>query len=88
MVEVFIPASLRSLTDGTRSVKMNVTTVREAVDQLEGLYPGIKQRLCANDRLHPALAVAIDSRICGKGLLETLPPNSELHFIPAVSGGA
>ena len=87
MAQVFIPASLRKLTNGVRSVTLSAGTVREAINQLEEQFPGIRSRLCSQDRLRPEISVAIDSRICDRGLLEKLPDECEIHFIPSVSGG-
>ena len=87
MVTVHIPAVLRTMTLGDTLVRMEAANVREVVEQLEVRYPGIRQRLCDGDRLKPGLAVAIDSRIHSRGLLEPLSPGCEVHFLPAVSGG-
>lgn len=87
MAKVFIPASLRPLADGQRSVELAGATVREVVLQLESLYPGIVGRLREGDTLRPGLAVSIDSGISNLGLRQTLPPGCEVHFIPTVGGG-
>jgi molybdopterin synthase sulfur carrier subunit len=87
MVQVFIPASLRPLADGQRSVELAGNTVRDVVLQLESRYPGLIERLREGDSLRPGLAVSIDSGISNLGLRQTLPPGCEVHFIPTVGGG-
>jgi len=86
-VRLFIPASLRSLTDGTQQFDVEAGTVRAAIEVVSEQYPKLLDRLIENDALRPGLAVAIDSRIHSHGLLEPLHDGCELHFVPAVSGG-
>ena len=62
-------------------------TVREVIDNLDKKFPGIKDRLCENDRIRPNIAVAVNSEIVATGLRKQVDPDSEVHFIPAVSGG-
>ncbi|MEW4487336.1 MoaD/ThiS family protein [Thalassoglobus sp. JC818] len=87
MATVFIPTSLRSLSGGVRSIDTDAGNVREVIDQLEAQFPGMRDRLCENGGLKKGIAVAIDSRVCSHGLLEQVPPDSEVHFVPGVSGG-
>jgi molybdopterin converting factor small subunit len=62
-------------------------TVRQIIDALEAAYPGIKARLCDANGLRPGLAVAVDSEIARLGLSQAVAEESEVHFLPAVSGG-
>ena len=62
-------------------------TVRQLIDELERKFPGIRDRLCVDGQLKPGIAVAIDSRISSIGLVETVGADSEVHFVPTVSGG-
>ncbi len=87
MPTVFIPPSLRRLTEGVDRIELSATTVREIVSALEEKFPGIRQRLCDGDHLRPGLAVAVDSRISDLGLLQRVEANSEVHFVSAVGGG-
>lgn len=87
MAQVFIPASLRTLTDGTRVIQLSEETVRDLVLALEARYPALVGRLRDGDSLCPGLCVAIDSKICLRGLLETVPRDCEVHFLPTISGG-
>ncbi len=87
MPVVFIPALLRDLTGGVESLEVPGGTVREAIDQLEASYPGVKERLYDGDRLRPGIAVAVDGAISRKRLRHRLEAGSEVHFLPAISGG-
>ena len=86
MVRVFIPASLRQLTDDQSTVDIVATTLREAIDALEDRCPGIRQRLCEGDGLTPTLQVAIDDTMTRR-MSAPLKPDSEIHFLPSIGGG-
>jgi molybdopterin converting factor small subunit len=84
---VWIPSLLRDLTQGQETVRVPGGTVRQIIDALERRYPGIKDRLCQGGRLRPGIAVAVDGQVASLGLLQMVGPDSEVHFLPAVSGG-
>jgi len=86
-VTVWIPSLLRDLTGGRETVRVDGKTVRQVIEALERLYPGIKQRLCDGDTLRPGIAVAVDTQIAPLGLLQPVREGGEVHFLPAVSGG-
>jgi molybdopterin synthase sulfur carrier subunit len=88
MALVFIPPLLRDLTGGRDNMSAPGATVRQVIDSLERLHPGIRQRLCPGDVLKPGLAVIVDSQVARLGLLEPVGPDSEVHFLPAIAGGA
>ncbi len=77
----------RDLTNGQETVVAEGETVGEVVDQLEQAFPGMAARLCAEGQLRPHIAVAINGEVTRRGLRERLTEPSELHFIPALSGG-
>ena len=87
MPKVFIPPLLRSLTDGFQIVDVPGDTVKEVVNHLDSRYPGLQQRLCDGDRIHPGLSLTIDDRISSLGLAQRVTPDSEVHFLPAIGGG-
>jgi molybdopterin synthase sulfur carrier subunit len=87
MATVWIPALLRHLTHGRESLQVQGGTVRQIIDNLEILYPGIKQRLCDGDELRRGMAVAVDSQLAQGGLAQAVPEGSEVHFVPSISGG-
>ena len=87
MVKVFIPPLMRELTSGQDQVEATGSSVRRIIDDLDQRYPGLKARLCAGDTLRPGLAVAVNGHVSSLGLLQKVPDESELHFLPAVGGG-
>ena len=88
MATVWIPSLLRAFTQGEESVQVEGSSVRQIIDNLEVRYPGIKDRLCDGAELRRGIAVAIDSQIALAGMLAPVADNSEVHFVPAISGGA
>lgn len=87
MARVFIPPQLRDLTGGAGEVTAEGATVREVIDWLESQYPGLRDRLCRNGELAPALQVSVDHVMSQRGLRAKVGPNSEIHFLPAFGGG-
>jgi len=41
----------------------------------------------ADDDVAPGIAVAINDQVSQMGLMEPVPPDAEVHFLPAISGG-
>ena len=78
---------LQLLTGGVKQVEVEARNVRQLVDQLDGLYPGMKDRLVDEGQIRSNLAVSIDGEIARLGLMERLKQNSEVHFVPAIGGG-
>jgi len=62
-------------------------TLRELVDNLESAYPGTRSHLIEDDRLKPGLAAIVGHVATRRGLLQKLEPDTEVHFITAISGG-
>ena len=87
MATVFIPTMLQNLAGGVKQVDIQGTNLRQILDRLEELYPGMKPSLMDGGRIRPSLSVAIDGEISRMGLLEKVGESSEVHFIPAVGGG-
>jgi len=84
---VFIPARLRRLTGGSERVAARGKTVLDIVDDVERRFPGFRAAVVEGDDVAPALAVAIDGDVVTGGLREPVGESSEVHFIPALSGG-
>jgi molybdopterin synthase sulfur carrier subunit len=84
---VAIPSLLRNLTNGEESITVPGTTIREVIDNLEERYPGMKARLCEDDRLKPGLAIYINGLLTRGSILESVDVDAEIHFLPAMGGG-
>jgi len=87
MATVFIPSLLQKLTDGSEVVDVSGSTVRQIVDGLENMHPGIKARLVDGFKIKPNISVAIDGEVSPLGMLEKVGEDSEVHFLPAIGGG-
>jgi len=86
MALVFIPAMLQTLTAGVTQVHIVGRTVRDIIHTLEERFPGIKDRLLQGGDLRPDIAVAVDGEMA-LDLFERVRDESEVHFIPPISGG-
>lgn len=85
--DVWIPALHRDLTDGMETVQVGGDSVGAVIAALEARFPGIEARLCEDGRMRPYIAVSVNSEISQRGVRERLSAPSEIHFIPALSGG-
>jgi molybdopterin synthase sulfur carrier subunit len=88
MAQVWIPALLRDLTGGRDTVRVPGTRVRQLIDELDRLYPGMRGRLCDAEGLKSGLAVVVDGEVARLGWLQPVGPDSEVHFLPAIGGGS
>jgi molybdopterin synthase sulfur carrier subunit len=87
MATVYIPSLLRDLTDGQEIVHAPGQTVGQLIESLECVYPGIKARICDGDMLRPGIALVVGTELSRQGMRHPLTEQSEVHFLPAVSGG-
>ena len=87
MATVFIPPLLRELTGGQTRLSIPGESVREIIAELEKRFPGIEGRLCEGRLIRPGMAVVVDSEVSTAGLRHKLSEASEVHFLPAISGG-
>ena len=87
MATVFIPAAIADLADGLEQIEAAGSTVGEVIDNLLAAAPALRERLLDGDTLKSNLAVAIDGEIGALGMRESVEPDSEIHFVAAISGG-
>ncbi|WP_417384298.1 MoaD/ThiS family protein [Gimesia sp.] len=87
MPRLFIPPLLKPYCKGATEAIVEGTTVREAVESLDEMYPGVKERLCPEDTLRAGLSVTVDQNVTPRGLSEKVTAESEIHFLPAIGGG-
>jgi molybdopterin synthase sulfur carrier subunit len=87
VANVWIPTTIRELTNGQQQVRVDGNTIREIIDNLDFLFPGIKNKLCNNGQMLPGIAIIVDGVSGGMGMLEQVMENSEVHFLPAIGGG-
>ncbi len=84
---VYIPPLLKSLTNGQEIVEVSGTNVREVIQAVEAIYPGFAARICDGDGLRSGLSVTVGTKLATNGLREVVDADSEVHFLPAISGG-
>ena len=86
-ITVILPRSLVSLIPGTsRSTEIEARSVAEAIDRLDDLTPGLRNRIVDSG---PVIRTHINVFVDGQlARLDTpLEPDATIHVIPAVSGG-
>ena len=88
LANVFVPYNMRKLTGGKIQVQVPGKTLRELVENLEKQYPGMKEFIIEDDRLKPGLAAIVGEQPTRQGLMTKLEDDTEVHFLPAISGGA
>ncbi len=91
MAMVFIPTPLRKYAAGQTSVRVPGATLRELIDNLEALHPGLREHLIDpedNGKLMPGLAAIVQGEPTNTGLRTKLSDDDEVHFLPAIAGGA
>ena len=86
MALVFIPTMMQNLTAGETQVRVEGKTLRQLINNLEGRFPGIRERLLQDDDIRPDVAVAVDGEVAFN-LMERVSEDSEVHFVPPISGG-
>ena len=87
MATVRIPESLARLFPGAqRKYDIDVTSVLGLIDALDGLHPGMRDRVCdGRPEIRQHINVFVDGE---RARLDTrLTARSEVDIIPAASGG-
>jgi len=88
MANIIIPALLQSFTDGKSQVEVPGKTLRQAIENLDEIYPGFAERLLDEDgQLVPEILASIDGETAHLGLRQGLAETSEVAFVPAIGGG-
>ncbi len=89
-VKIRIPTPLRKLTDGKGEVEGAGKTIGELLDNLDGRYPGIKERLCdesGNLRRFVNIYVNEEDIRFRQGKETALADGDEISIVPAIAGG-
>ena len=90
MATVHLPRSLVTLfrDPPPRRVEVDSATLGELVDELDGRWPGMRERLCdAGPELREHINVFVDGER-QRDLATAIGAASVVHVIPAVAGGA
>ena len=88
--KVRIPTPLRKLTDDQESIEIESNTIGGAIDELEGKFPGIKERLVDEEgEIRRFVNVYINEEDIR--FLENqdtpLKEGDDISIIPAIAGG-
>jgi MoaD family protein len=89
-IAIRVPALLRNYCGGLSELSTTAETVREALDQLERLYPSLYRNICDETgavRRHLNVFINSDHIRDRNGLDTMLRPNDVITILPAVSGG-
>ena len=78
---------MQNLSNGEQRVVVEGKNVRQIIESLDQKFPGFKDRLVEDGRVKPNISVAIDGEITPLGMIEKGSEESEVHFLPAISGG-
>ena len=84
---VKIPSLYRDLTNGIDQAEIDGTTVGEVIDNMDKIYPGIKERLFDEDELKANISVIIDGEVSQEQLKQKVTDKNEIYFVPAIGGG-
>ncbi|MFL2910662.1 MAG: MoaD/ThiS family protein [Limisphaerales bacterium] len=88
--KVRIPTPLRKLTDNQESIEVESNTIGGAIDELEGKFPGIKERLVDEEgEIRRFVNVYVNEEDIR--FLENqdtpLKEGDDISIIPAIAGG-
>ena len=89
MARIRIPPVLRPEAAGNRTVDVEASTVREALDELVATYPALRARVLEGDGVPSFLNVFVDGddvRLLG-GLDTQVADGTTILLLPAVAGG-
>ena len=89
-LKVRIPTPLRKLTDNQESIEVESNTIGGAIDELEGKFPGIKERLVDEEgEIRRFVNVYVNEEDIR--FLENqdtpLKEGDDISIIPAIAGG-
>jgi molybdopterin synthase sulfur carrier subunit len=88
-VEVRVTANMQKLLNGQKSVAAEGATVGDALDDVDGRYPGFKDMVMTEGQLHRFVNVYLndeDVRFLDK-LDTSLKDGDVLSVLPALAGG-
>ena len=81
MARVVFSGVLRQHVGGVAELELDVGSYRELLRALEERFPGFVERVDGR------MALAVDGELISDPLLESIDCDSEVHFVPRISGG-
>ena len=92
-IKIIIPSPLRNLSNGERSVNIELdenSTIIDSINKLNDIYSGISAKIIdENNSLHNFVNIFMDGEDVRymQGVDTKLIPGSEISIVPAVAGG-
>ena len=92
-IKIIIPSPLRNLSNGERSVNIELdenSTILDSINKLNDIYSGISAKVIdENNSLHNFVNIFMDGEDVRymQGVDTKLIPGSEISIVPAVAGG-
>ena len=92
-IKIIIPSPLRNLSNGERSVNIELdenSTILDSINKLDDTYSGISAKIIdENNSLHNFVNIFMDGEDVRymQGVDTKLIPGSEISIVPAVAGG-
>ena len=87
MIKIFLPYKIRETLDVPTEIEAQGSNLRNLIDNIEGMYPGVKDQLVEEGKLRPGMSAVIDGKTTRLGLIHKLDNVSEIHFLPSIAGG-
>ena len=78
---------MQKLCHGEQKLVIEGANLRQVIDNLDSQYSGFKDRLVEDGKIKPNISVAVDGEITPLGMIQKVRPDSEVHFLLAISGG-
>jgi molybdopterin synthase sulfur carrier subunit len=89
-VNVNIPVALRQYTRNQTDLQVDASTVQEALQKLDGLFPGLKAFILnESSELRRYVNVFVNGKDIrsGDGITTKLKVGDQVRIVPAVAGG-
>ena len=93
-IKIIIPSPLRNLSNGERSVNIELdenSTILDSINKLNDIYSGISAKIIdENNSLHNFVNIFMDGEDVRymQGVDTKLIPGSEISIVPAGAGGS
>jgi len=89
-VTVSIPTILRPLTNDQKRIDIMGSSVLEIIEQIERQYPGVKERLMKDGKVHRFVNIYVndDDIRFANSLATRVQDGDSVTILPAVAGGS
>ena len=81
MAKIVFNYEMQKLTDGVKGFESDARNFQALFREIQSVYPTITQAYLDSQ------AVDVDGIVLSEPQFEPIPPASEIHFVPRISGG-